>query len=56
MKWFYLVLLAAAVAAAAIALGRLTHVFGRTTIKMIVAASIVVLFVALIEFLTKLHD
>ena len=56
MKWFYLVLLAAAVAAAAIAVGRLTHVLGHRTIQIIVAASIIVLFVALIKFLTKLQD
>ncbi len=56
MKWFYIILSAAAVAGTAVVLGRLTHVFDRRTIQIIVAASMMIIFVALIKFLNKLHD
>lgn len=56
MKWFYLVIIAAAVAAVTIAVGRIYHTMGHIAVQTIVAASMAVLFIALIKFLTKLHD
>lgn len=56
MRWFYMILATAVIAGVAIAVERLTNVLGHQTLQLIVAASMMVIFVALIKFVSKLHD
>jgi hypothetical protein len=56
MKWFYIILAAAAVIIVALATAKLTGAIQHRTLQMIIAGAMTVLFVALIKFLTKLRD
>ena len=55
MRWFYLILIAAAVAGAALGVARLTDTRA-ATIEVIVAASLIIIFIALFGFLSKLRE
>jgi hypothetical protein len=56
MKWFYIVLVSAAVIIVAISVDKLTHAVGHRALQMVIAGAMTVLFVALIKFLSKLRD
>lgn len=56
MRWFYAILIAAAVAGITIAIQRLTHAFRSNTVHVIVAVSLVVIFIALFQFLAKMRE
>ena len=56
MKWFYVILIATAVAGIAIAVARLTHTVRSTGTQIIVAAAVAVILIALLKFMSKLRD
>jgi len=57
MKWFYVILIAAAVAGVTIAIQRLTHTSARSDVtQAIIAVSLAVIFVALVKFLGKMRE
>ena len=56
MRWFYVILIAAAVAGITIAIQRLTHAFPSNIANVIVAISLVVIFIALFQFLAKMRE
>lgn len=56
MRWFYVILIAAAVAGITIAIQRLTHAVPSSIAHVIVAISLVVVFIALFQFLTKMRE
>lgn len=57
MKWFYVILVAAAVAGVTIVVQRLTHTSARSDVtQAIIAVSLAVIFVALVKFLGKMRE
>jgi len=52
MRWFYVVMAAAIVAAGAIAVARITN-YRPVVVEVVVAASLVVIFIALFGLLAK---
>ena len=56
MKWFYVILIAAAAAGITVAIQRVTHAFHSNIAHGIVAISLVVIFIALFQFLAKMRE
>jgi hypothetical protein len=56
MKWFYVILIAAAVAAITIAVQRVTHTSRSVVTEAIIALSLAVILVALLKFLSKMRE
>lgn len=56
MRWFYVILIAAGVAAITAAIQRLTHAFRSDIAQGIIAISLAVIFVALFQFLAKMRE
>jgi len=56
MRWFYVLLTAIAIAGIALALERLTGGHRSIYMQAIVAAALIVIFIALFGFLSKLRD
>ena len=55
MRWFYVVMVAAIAAVSAIAITRITH-HRPVTVEVVVAVSLVVIFIALFGLLAKSRD
>ena len=55
MRWFYVIMVAAIAALSAIAIARVTD-YKPVIVEAIVAASLIVIFIALFSFLAKSRD
>jgi len=56
MRWFYVLLIAIAIAGIAVSLERLTGGHRPVHVQAIVAVALIVIFIALFGFLSKLRD
>ncbi len=56
MKWHYVILVFSVLAAAAIAVGRLTHTLSHGVIQAVVTLCVLMIIFAVIKFLGKLRE
>lgn len=56
MGWFYTIVTVAVIAGLAVAVSNISDIFGHRTLQAIVALSVMVICVALVKLVSKLHD